>query len=46
MTTLITDSTPKAKLAELVELLRYTGNDVPRWLDGLAQGPVVEVEVL
>jgi len=43
-TTLVTDTTPKEQLKKLAELLLHTGNEVPRWFDGMAQGALVEVQ--
>lgn len=43
-TTLVTDTTPAEQLEKLTELLLHTGNEVPRWLQGMAQGALVEVQ--
>ena len=35
-TTFVSDATPREHVESLVELLQFSGNEVPRWLEGLA----------
>ena len=36
MSVLVTDATPREQLEGLAEVLMATGNEVPRWLEGMA----------
>ena len=39
VTTFVNDATPKDQIELLAELLQQTGNEVPRWLEGMASSP-------
>ena len=38
-TTIVTDAAPRSQIAALASLLQRTGNEVPRWLEWMAQEP-------
>lgn len=35
-TTFVSDATPREQIKALAEVLQHSGNEVPRWLEGMA----------